>query len=94
MRRWLFLAVLLPAVVRGVDAGQLSPPPPTIDLQAAAKSVESGDFSAATQMLLALDAAPRAEIRVHAGGGRSHAAKKKARSSSGRMKSTTGGVDG
>jgi soluble lytic murein transglycosylase len=41
-----------------------------------------------------LYAAPRAESRAHAGGGRSHVAKKKAGSSSGRMKSTTGGDDG
>lgn len=53
--RWLFLAVLLLAAVRGADAGQVSPPPPTIALEAAAKSVESGDFSAATEMLLTLD---------------------------------------
>jgi soluble lytic murein transglycosylase len=56
IRRWLSLAVLLLAAVRGADAGPASSPPPTLALEAAAKRVASGDFPAATEMLLTLDA--------------------------------------
>jgi soluble lytic murein transglycosylase len=56
MRRGLMLALLFLALVGDVGAGEVSPPAPEAVLQAAAKSVESGDVSAATDALLTLDA--------------------------------------
>jgi len=42
-------------VVPGAGANEVSPPAPEAVIQAAAKSVESGDYSAAAEVLLTLD---------------------------------------
>ena len=55
MRHWLFLFVLLLALAKSADAGEVSPLPPTTALQTAAKSFKSGDFAGATAALQTLD---------------------------------------
>jgi soluble lytic murein transglycosylase len=55
MLRWLLLVVLVLALTAGADAGQVFPLTSTIALQAAAKSLESGDFAGAIETVRTLD---------------------------------------
>ncbi|RPI01716.1 MAG: hypothetical protein EHM71_16080, partial [Zetaproteobacteria bacterium] len=55
MRIWLLLSVLLLPLAGSVDAGDAPPPSADSVLQAAATRVETGDLSAAAEMLQLLD---------------------------------------
>jgi soluble lytic murein transglycosylase len=67
MCRWLALPLALLPLLSSVEAGEISPPAPEAILQAAAKSVESGDWSTAAQTLLTLDGqSPTAAVRAQA----------------------------
>jgi predicted Zn-dependent protease len=56
MQNWLVLTVLVLSVAGGANAEEVSAPAPEAVIQAAAKSLESGDLSAAAEALMALDA--------------------------------------
>ena len=56
MHNWLVLTLLLLSFAGGANADEISAPVPEAVIQTAAKSVESGDLSAATEALLTLDA--------------------------------------